>query len=85
MGIGTLDSVLMHPRETFRLAIMYAATPIVLMHNHPSGDSAPSECDIRTTRDIARAGRVLKIDLLDHVIIGDCNFSSLRALGHICD
>ena len=52
------------------------------MHNHPSGESSPSEADIRTTRDIIRAGQLLKIELLDHVIMGNGNFTSLRKLGY---
>ncbi len=85
VGIGTVDSVSTHPREIFRVAIMIATSRIVLLHNHPSGDPTPSVSDIRTTKEIERAGRVVQINLLDHVIIGDSSFSSLRELGHICD
>ena len=82
VSIGTLDTILVHPREVFRLALMTSASAIVLMHNHPSGESAPSEADIKVTRDLIRAGELLKIEVLDHVVMGNGNFSSLRALGH---
>jgi DNA repair protein RadC len=52
------------------------------MHNHPSGESIPSEADIKVTRDLIQAGRLLKLELLDHVIVGHGNFSSLRSLGY---
>jgi DNA repair protein RadC len=85
---GTLDSILVHPREVFRVAIAANAAAIVLAHNHPSGDPSPSEADIRTTRDLIRAGQVLKIDVVDHIIMGRRvygqarDFVSLRELGY---
>jgi DNA repair protein RadC len=85
---GTLNQLLVHPREVFRAAIAANAAAIVLVHNHPSGDPHPSEADIRTTRDIIRAGQLLKIDVLDHIILGRrCDergrdYVSLRELGH---
>jgi DNA repair protein RadC len=82
VSIGTMDTLLVHPREVFRLAIIAAASAIVLMHNHPSGESTPSEADIKVTRDLIRAGQLLKLELLDHVIVGHGNFSSLKSLGH---
>ena len=72
VSTGTMDTLLIHPREIFRLAIMTSAASIVLMHNHPSGDASPSEADIKVTRDLIRAGQMLKIEVLDHVIIGLC-------------
>ena len=80
--IGTLDTILMHPREVFRVAIIAAASAIVLMHNHPSGDPTPSEADIKVTRDLIRAGQLLKIEILDHVIVGNPARCSLRELGY---
>ncbi len=71
VGIGTLDTVLAHPRDVFRAAIIASAAAIVLMHNHPSGDSFPSAGDVRVSRDLRRAGLLLKIELLDHVIVAD--------------
>ncbi len=66
----------------FRLAVITSAAALVLMHNHPSGESAPSEADIKVTRDLIRAGQLLKIEVLDHVIMGNPSFSSLRQLGY---
>jgi len=85
---GTLDSILVHPREVFKPAIAANAAAIVLVHNHPSGDPTPSEADIKVTRDLIRAGQLLKIEVLDHVIIGRAtqqrprDFLSLRELGY---
>ncbi len=85
---GTLDTILVHPREVFREAIRKNAAAIVLAHNHPSGDPTPSEADIRVTRDLIRAGALLKIEVLDHVIVGrktqtrDKDWVSLRELGY---
>jgi DNA repair protein RadC len=82
VSIGTMDTLLVHPREVFRLAVMTSASAIVITHNHPSGDASPSEADIKVTRDLIRAGQLLKIELLDHVIIGKPNHASLRSLGY---
>jgi DNA repair protein RadC len=85
---GTLDTLLVHPREVFRSAIAANAAAIVLVHNHPSGDPTPSEADIKATRDLIRAGQLLKIEVLDHVILGRANanrpkdYASLRELGY---
>lgn len=82
VSIGTLDTILVHPREVFRLAIITAAAAIVLAHNHPSGEATPSEADIKVTRDLIRAGQLLKLEVLDHVIIGNPTHCSLRELGY---
>jgi DNA repair protein RadC len=82
VSIGTQDCLLIHPREIFRLAIIIAANALLVMHNHPSGDATPSEADIRATRDLIRAGQLLKMEVLDHLIVGTGNFCSLRALGY---
>ncbi len=85
---GTLDTILVHPREVFAAAISRRASAIVLAHNHPSGDPAPSEADIRATRDMIRAGQLLNIPVVDHVILGRAtperpkDYSSLRDLGY---
>ncbi len=85
---GTLDTILVHPREVFRPAIAANAAAVVLMHNHPSGDASPSEADIKVTRDLIRAGQLLKIEVLDHVILGRAtaerpqDYVSLRELGY---
>lgn len=82
LTIGTMDTILVHAREVFRGAIIAAAAAIAIIHNHPSGDPTPSEADIKVTRDLIRAGQLLKIELIDHVIIGNPNHSSLRELGY---
>ncbi len=85
---GTLDTILVHSREVFRSAIAANAAAIVLAHNHPSGDPTPSETDIKVTRELIRAGQLLKIEVLDHIIIGRAtaerakDYSSLRELGY---
>ena len=85
---GTLDMLMVHPREVFRAAIAAGAAAIILVHNHPSGDPTPSESDIKVTRDLIRAGQLLKIDVLDHVILGrrtterEKDWVSLRELGY---
>ena len=85
---GTPDQVIMQPREVFSVAIARRASAIILAHNHPSGDPSPSEADIRVTRDLIRAGQLLRIEVLDHVIIGtrsverQRDYSSLRELGY---
>ena len=75
-------AILVHPREIFRVAIMTAASAVVVMHNHPSGESTPSEADIKVTRDLIRAGQLLKMEVIDHVVMGNGNHSSLRELGY---
>lgn len=84
VSIGTLDTILVHPREVFRVAIAANAHGIICLHNHPSGDPQPSEADIRVTRDLMRAGQLLRIELIDHVIIGHSRHCSLRQLGYLC-
>ncbi|HVY69304.1 MAG TPA: DNA repair protein RadC [Verrucomicrobiae bacterium] len=85
---GTLDTILIHPREVFRAAILANAAAVALVHNHPSGDPTPSEADIRVTRDLIRAGQLLKIEVIDHVILGRRtetrarDYASLRELGY---
>jgi DNA repair protein RadC len=85
---GILDTILVHPREVFRSAIAACASALVLVHNHPSGDPTPSEADIKVTRDLIRAGQLMKIEVLDHVILGRAtaerpkDFVSLRELGY---
>ncbi|MGB8370325.1 MAG: DNA repair protein RadC [Verrucomicrobiia bacterium] len=85
---GTLDTLLVHPREVFKAAIAANAAAVVLAHNHPSGDPTPSEADIKVTRDLIRAGQLLKIEVLDHIIIGRAtperpkDYASLREQGY---
>ena len=81
VSIGSLNASIVHPREVFTAAIRASAASIVLVHNHPSGDPAPSRADIALTRDIADAGKKLGIAVHDHIIIGANGHSSMRGLG----
>jgi DNA repair protein RadC len=81
MWTGSVDEASVHVREVISRAIALGATAIIIVHNHPSGDPSPSQQDIRLTRDLAEAGRHLRITLHDHVIIGANGHSSLRAMG----
>ena len=82
VSIGSMDTLLVHPREVFRAAIIAGAAALILMHNHPSGDATPSEADIKVTRDLIRAGQIIKVEVLDHIIVGQAQHSSLRQLGY---
>jgi DNA repair protein RadC len=74
ISVGTLESSLVHPREVFKEAIRESAFAIMLVHNHPSGDPEPSEDDIKITKQIIEAGKILNILVLDHVILGKDRF-----------
>ena len=80
---GSIDQAHIHTREVVRRAIDLGAAAIILVHNHPSGDSAPSRQDIATTKDIINAARTFDIDVHDHIIIGKDGFSSMRSAGLI--
>ena len=75
---GTLNSSVFHPREIFRFAIEESANSVILLHNHPSGDPQPSQEDIRATKQLIEAGNQIGIKVLDHIIIGDGIFVSLK-------
>lgn len=82
VSVGSLNASIVHPRELFREAVRLSAASVVVMHNHPSGDPTPSSADVQLTRRLAKAGDVLGIELLDHVVIGDGGeHASLRDLG----
>lgn len=83
VSVGCLDSSIVHPREVFTLAVREQAAAIIVVHNHPSGDPAPSAEDRAVTRRLEAAGEILGIDLLDHVIIGGQSYASFRDLGEI--
>ena len=70
ISIGSLSANVVHPREVFRTACMVSASSIIVAHNHPSGDPAPSREDIELTKKLAEAGKMIGIELLDHVILG---------------
>ena len=84
---GTIDTLLVRPSEVFLPAIQKRASGLIVAHNHPSGDPTASDADIRITRDLIRAGQLLKIEVLDHIILGTRtesrlkDFVSLRELG----
>ena len=81
ISTGTLTESLIHPREVFREAIRFSAASLVLVHNHPSGDPTPSDADVAATKRLAEAGKIIGIDLLDHVVIGDGKWASLKQRG----
>ena len=81
ISIGSLDGSIVHPREVFKEAISASAASVVFVHNHPSGDPTASEDDIGLNRRLAKAGDIVGIDVLDHIIIGDKKFLSLKREG----
>jgi DNA repair protein RadC len=81
VSIGSLDSSLVHPRELYKAAVRRSASAVILVHNHPSGDPSPSAADVACTGRLAEAGKVLGIEVLDHVIIGDGSYVSCRERG----
>ena len=82
VALGSLDTCPVTPLHIFRPVIALAGARIILVHQHPSGDATASEADIKVTRDLIRAGQLLKIEVLDHVIIGSQSHTSLRAQGY---
>jgi DNA repair protein RadC len=83
VSVGTLDSSIVHPREIFREATAAGAAALVLFHNHPSGDPEPSTEDVQLTRRLMAAGVLMGIDVIDHVILADVRYCSLREKGVI--
>ncbi len=81
MAEGSIDQAVVHVREVIRRAIDFGSAAIILVHNHPSGDPAPSRADIQLTKQIVEAGRVLGISVHDHIIIGANGHSSMRSSG----
>ncbi|MDO8880012.1 MAG: DNA repair protein RadC [Coriobacteriia bacterium] len=82
VSVGSLNASIVHPRELFKEAVKVSAASVVVVHNHPSGDPTPSGADIQLTRRLVKAGDVLGIEVLDHVIIGEGDgHTSLRDLG----
>jgi DNA repair protein RadC len=70
VSTGTLNSSLVHPREVFKVALLANSAAIILSHNHPSGDPSPSQEDLEVTRRLAEAGKILGVDVLDHIVVG---------------
>ncbi len=81
VSVGTISEALVHPREVFREAIREAGASIIIAHNHPSGVLTPSPEDVQTTRRIKEAGEIIGITLLDHIIMGDTSYLSMREEG----
>ncbi|MGE0494561.1 MAG: DNA repair protein RadC [Vulcanimicrobiota bacterium] len=83
VSVGTLTASLVHPREVFAPALQRRAATVVVAHNHPSGDPTPSAEDVALTRRLVRAGELLGVELLDHIVVGRWGFASIRELGEI--
>ena len=83
VSTGSLNASIVHPRELFQRAILGNAASLILAHNHPSGDPTPSPEDIELTKRLVDAGKLLDISVLDHIIIGDGCFASLKEKGYL--
>ncbi len=83
VSVGSLTASIVTPRELFKSAILESAAAVIISHNHPSGDPAPSQDDIRLTERISKAGEILGIKLLDHVIIGELGSYSFSNAGRL--
>ena len=83
ISIGSLNASIVHAREVFKAAVAESAQAIVLVHNHPSGLPEPSNEDIVVTERLAEAGRILGIEILDHIVLGSQGFVSLKEMGHL--
>jgi len=81
MGHGTVDHAPVYPREVVRRALELSASALILVHNHPSGDPAPSAADVQMTKAVVEAGRTLNISVHDHLVVGRDGVASLKALG----
>jgi len=81
LSMGSLNASIVHPREVFRAAIKRSSASIICVHNHPSGDPTPSPEDIQMTRRLVEAGEIVGIDVLDHIVIGDRTYVSLKEQG----
>lgn len=79
VSIGSLDTSIVHPREVFKEAVSSSAASVIFVHNHPSGDPEPSGEDIELTKRLAKAGEIIGIDVLDHIIVCDRSYLSLKA------
>ncbi len=81
VSIGSLSASIVHPRETFKPALLMGGASIILAHNHPSGDPSPSQDDITLTRRLAKAGEILGIEVLDHLVVVETGWFSLKERG----
>ena len=80
-SVGSLTASIVHPREVFEVAIRHNAASIILLHNHPSGDPSPSREDINVTQRLVKAGKSMDIPVLDHIVLGDNRFISIKERG----
>lgn len=83
VAVGTLNSTVVEPRDVLREAMLGGAAAVVVFHNHPSGDPTPSQDDVALTRRLSAAGRLMGIELVDHVILGDARYTSFKEMGGI--
>lgn len=83
ISVGSLNATVVHPRHVFQAAILNNANSIICFHNHPSGDPKPSSEDLNVTRRLVEAGKIMGIEVLDHIIVGDNDFASLKELGYV--
>ncbi|OOB79037.1 MAG: hypothetical protein ATN34_01075 [Epulopiscium sp. Nele67-Bin002] len=83
ISVGTINETVVHPREVYKTALLNSANAIIVVHNHPSGDPEPSRADIEFTQILAKAGEFMKITLVDHIIIGNNCYKSLKNIGVI--
>jgi len=83
LSVGSLDASVVHPREVFREAVLAGAAAIVLFHNHPSGDPTPSRDDLSLTRRLVTAGDIVGIDVIDHIVLADSRYVSMKEEGRI--
>jgi len=81
ISLGTLNANLVHPREVFQPAVEFSAAAIIVAHNHPSGDPEPSEDDLEITKRLVEAGKIMGLEILDHLIIGKDKYVSLKGKG----
>lgn len=83
VSVGSLNASIVHPREVFKSALMESSASVIMVHNHPSGDPSPSREDIMVTEKLVEGGKLLGIDILDHIIIGDGRYVSLKDEGFV--
>lgn len=83
LAVGTANATVVEPRDVFREAALGRAAAVVVFHNHPSGDPTPSPADVELTRRLAAAGVLMGIDVVDHIILGDVRYCSLKEMGHL--
>ncbi len=83
ISVGTLNASIVHPREVYEPAVRVCAGSVVIAHNHPSGDTTPSEQDIRITKQLREAGNILNIDIVDHLIVSERKYTSMKEEGFL--